>query len=86
MDNNSNKTIEIKDIVAHFKNYYSCLTVEAIPDQTSQTKSNAGPEAVSSFSKIGCLSETNRIILKPHEKNRVIGVLSIFPKNLDVNS
>lgn len=77
MDNDSDLAIEIKDIQVQCKSAYSCMTIDArvellLPTATPYT-SNA--------SSMKCFDDSHRVIVKPREVGRVIGVLRIFPRS-----
>ncbi|KAL4480816.1 hypothetical protein ABPG72_001685 [Tetrahymena utriculariae] len=88
IENNSDVAVEILDIIVHFKNNYSCLQAEAVldfDDQKSRQSSSNQIYPFLEYSKVGCLQQNKKLVIRAFEQNKKIGVLKIFPKFQDLN-
>ncbi|KAL4463454.1 hypothetical protein ABPG73_016417 [Tetrahymena malaccensis] len=88
IENNSGVAVEILDIIVHFKNNYSCLQAEAVLDFDDQKQRQSSSNQIYPFleySKVGCLQQNKKLVVRAFEQNKKIGVLKIFPKFQDLN-
>ncbi|EAR87678.3 transmembrane protein, putative (macronuclear) [Tetrahymena thermophila SB210] len=89
IENNSGVAVEILDIIVHFKNNYSCLQAEAVLDFDEQKQRQTSSSQIYPFleySKVGCIQQNKKLVIRAFEQNKKIGVLKIFPKFQDLNT